>query len=143
MTTLLGFDFGLARIGIATGNTLTGTANPLCTLNSRDQKPDWDAITRIIEEWQPTQIIVGLPLRGNGEKSEMTKKAERFSRQLEGRYNLPVALSNEMLTSAEAEQRLKQTRQAGRKKKISKQDIDQLAATIILENWIQQNAKGL
>lgn len=137
--TVMGFDFGLARIGVALGNTLTGTATPLCTLKSNDQKPDWNGITKLIEEWQPTHLIIGLPTYLDGSKSEITQRAERFSRQLEGRYQLPVSLVNEMLTSLEAEQRLKQARQSGRKKKITKGEVDQLAATIILESWIQNH----
>lgn len=137
--TLLAFDFGLARTGIAIGNTLTRVATPLCVLHSRDEKPDWQSITKVITEWQPKRLIVGMPTYLDGSKSEMTLKTERFCRQLAGRYTLPVETINEQLSSLEAEQRLKQSRQRGRKKKINKGEIDQLAAAIILESWMQQN----
>jgi putative Holliday junction resolvase len=140
MTTLMGFDFGLVRTGIAVGNTLTGTATPECTLQSINNKPDWARIGQLIEKWRPEQLVVGLPLYLDGTASDMTRYAEKFSRQLEGRYQLPVSTVSEQLSSLEAEQRLKQTRQRGRKQKIKKEEIDQLAAAIILESWMQQHA---
>ncbi len=138
---VLGFDFGLKRTGVAIGNTLTGLATPLCTLRSVDNHPDWHGITQLIEEWRPETLVVGVPYLLDGKSSSMTAKAEKFSRQLEGRYMLPVDTINEQLSSLEAEQRLKLSRQAGRKKKIKKEEIDQLAAAIILESWILKNAK--
>lgn len=138
--TLLAFDYGLARTGVAIGNTLTGVVTPLCTLTSINTKPDWESISKLIKEWRPETLIVGIPYLLDGNSSEMTKKAEKFSRQLEGRYTLPVDTISEQLSSLEAEQRLKQSRQAGRKKKITKGEIDQLAAVIILESWITTHA---
>ncbi|HEC04950.1 MAG TPA: Holliday junction resolvase RuvX [Thiothrix sp.] len=138
--TVLAFDFGLARTGVAIGNTITGVVTPLCTLISINTKPDWNSISKLIEEWRPQTLVVGMPYLLDGTHSEMTEKAAKFSRQLEGRYSLPVDTINEQLSSMEAEQRLKQSRQAGRKKKIKKEEIDQLAAAIILESWIMKNA---
>ncbi|MEE9302805.1 MAG: Holliday junction resolvase RuvX [Thiotrichaceae bacterium] len=138
---ILAFDFGLKRTGVAIGNTLTGLATPLCTLNSIDNHPDWTGIGALIKEWQPQTLVVGIPYLLDGKSSEMTVKAEKFSRQLAGRYALPVDTINEQLSSLEAEQRLKSSRQAGRKKKIKKEEIDQLAAAIILESWILENAE--
>lgn len=137
--TLLAFDFGLARTGVAIGHTLTGVATPLCVLHSCDEKPNWQGIKQLIQEWRPKRLIVGMPTYLDGKKSDMTQRTERFCRQLEGRYALPVDTVNEQLSSREAEQRLKQARQHGRKRKITKGEIDQLAATIILESWMQQN----
>lgn len=136
---LLAFDFGLARVGVAIGHTLTGVATPLCILHSRDEKPDWEGIHKLITEWQPKRLIVGMPTYLDGTKSEMTQRTERFCRQLEGRYALPVETVSEQLSSREAEQRLKQVRQYGRRKKVAKGEIDQLAATIILESWMLQH----
>lgn len=136
---LLAFDFGLARVGVAIGHTLTGVATPLCVLHSRDEKPDWEGIGKLIIEWQPKRLIVGMPTYLDGRKSEMTQRTERFCRQLEGRYALPVETVSEQLSSREAEQRLKQVRQSGRRKKVTKGEIDQLAATIILESWMHQH----
>ena len=139
--TILAFDFGLVRTGVALGNTITGVVTPLCTLTSTNQQPDWSGISHLINEWRPQTLVVGIPYLLDGENSEMTAKAERFSRQLEGRYRLPVETISEQLSSLEAEQRLKLSRQAGRKKKIKKEEIDQLAAAIILESWILKNAR--
>jgi len=137
MSCIIAFDFGKQRTGIAIANSLTQIATPHCTLNSYNQQPHWEKITQLLNEWRPQQLVVGVPYYLDGSSSEMTKAALRFSRQLEGRYNLPVDTINEQLTSREAEARLKQARQQGRKKKINKGEIDQLAAAIILENWFQ------
>lgn len=139
MSCIIAFDFGKQRTGVAIGNNLTQIATPHCTLNSYNQQPHWEKITQLFTQWQPQQLVVGVPYHLDGSSSDMTQAALRFSRQLEGRYNLPVDTINEQLTSREAEYRLKQARQQGRKKKIKKGEIDQLAATIILENWFQTN----
>lgn len=135
MSTILCFDFGLVRTGVAVGNTITHTATAECTLISKNTKPDWGSISRLIELWQPTQLVVGLPTELDGSESPLKPAITRFCNQLNGRYNLPVAQENEQYTSIEAAQRLKETRQKGRKKKISKEDVDQISATIILENY--------
>ena len=131
--TVIGFDYGERRIGIATGQTVTSSATPLITLNNINQKPDWKAIETIITEWQPQALIVGLPLHLDGSDNETSKKAERFSRQLHGRFSLPVHLINEGLTSFEAEQHLT------KKNQHNKQEIDKIAAAIIVQSWLEQN----
>jgi putative pre-16S rRNA nuclease len=131
--TVIGFDYGEQRIGVATGQAITSSSSPLTTLNAIKQKPDWDSIEKIISEWQPDALIVGLPLFLDGSVSEMTKKAERFSRQLEGRFHLPVHMINESLTSFEAEQYLT------KKNQHNKQEIDKIAAAIIVQSWLEQN----
>lgn len=138
LSTVIAFDFGLKRTGVAVGNTLTGSATPECTLISKDERPDWDAITKLFDEWQPTQLVVGMPTELDGSESPLRKRIERFCNQLNGRYNLPVDHENEQFTSIEAAQRLKQLRQSGRKQKISKEEVDKIAAAIILENWMQK-----
>lgn len=140
MSTVLCFDFGLARTGVAVGNTITTTATPECTLHSKNGKPDWEGITHLIELWKPTQLVVGMPTELDGSDSELKPRITRFCNQLNGRYQLPVATENEQFTSIEAGRRLKETRQKGRKKKVSKEDVDQLAATIILENYLSRNS---
>ena len=139
MSTVICFDFGLVRTGVAIGNTITSTAMPECTLQSKNNKPDWETISSIISEWQPSQLVVGLPTELDGSDTDATKAVRRFCNQLNGRYNLPVAQENEQYSSIEAAQRLKETRQHGRKKKISKEDIDQIAAVIILENYLSNH----
>ena len=86
--TCLGFDFGTKRIGIAVGQSLTGTASALTTLNTLQGKPDWDAISALIKEWQPDRLIVGLPVNKDGSLHEISKAAQRFGNRLNGRYNL-------------------------------------------------------
>ena len=131
---VLGFDYGEQRIGIATGQAITRSANPVTTLNSINSKPDWAEIEKLIKQWQPDALIVGLPFYLDGSSSDMTRRAEKFSRQLEGRFNLPVFTHNEALSSFEAEQFLQ-----GKKKQHNKQDIDKIAAAIIVQSWLEQN----
>lgn len=133
--TLLGFDFGTRRIGVAVGQELTGTARPLTTLTSRDGGPDWTTITRLIEEWQPGALVVGIPYHMDGTEMELTRLATRFGNRLRGRYNLPVFTVDERLTSAEAEQVL---REGGRQ--LDKGAVDQVAAQLILQSWLDQHA---
>ncbi len=136
MATVIAFDFGLKRTGVAVGNTLTGSASPECTLLSQDQKPDWQGISRLFEIWKPEQLVVGMPTELDGSENPLKKRIERFCNQLNGRYSLPVDQENEQFTSIEAAGRLKQLRQSGRKKKVSKEEVDKIAASIILENWM-------
>ena len=131
---VMGFDFGEKRIGVATGQTITCSATPLSTISSINNKPDWSAIEALIQQWQPDALIVGLPYYLDGQQSEMTKRAEKFSRQLEGRFHLPVYTHNEALSSFEAEQFL-----LSKKKQHNKQDIDKIAAAIIVQSWLEQN----
>ena len=138
MATVIAFDFGLKRTGVAVGNTLTGSASPECTIQSNNEQPDWQSITRLFNEWKPDQLVVGMPTELDGSESPLTKRINRFCNQLNGRYNLPVDQENEQFTSIEAAARLKQLRQSGRKKKVSKEEVDKIAASIILENWMQK-----
>jgi len=131
---VLGFDFGEKRIGVASGQSITCSANPVTTLPSVNNKPDWSAIELLIQEWKPDALIVGLPFYLDGSKSEMTERAEKFSRQLGGRFHLPIFTHNEALSSFEAEQFLQQ-----KKKQHNKQDIDKIAAAIIVQSWLEQN----
>ena len=140
MTVVISFDFGLKRTGVAVGNTITGSATPECTLQSKDDQPDWDGISKLFKEWQPKQIVVGMPTELDGSESPLKPKIERFCNQIQGRYNIAVDTENEQFTSIEAAQRLKQLRQSGRKQKVSKDEVDKIAAAIILENWMQRHA---
>ncbi len=137
MSTVLCFDFGQIRTGVAIGNTITLTAAPECTLHSKNNQPDWKAISVLISLWRPSQLVVGLPLNLDGSDTNATTAVRRFCNQLMARYKLPVVQENEQYSSIEAAQRLKETRQCGRKKKVSKEDIDQVAAAIILENYFR------
>lgn len=131
--TFLGFDYGTERIGVAVGQELTGTATPLATVRASDGKPDWPAITRLIEQWQPDEVVVGLPLNMDGTFHELSYRAQRFGNQLHGRYNLRAHFMDERLSSLEAERLLKD-----QSRKFQKADIDMLAAKIILESWLAE-----
>ena len=131
--TCLGFDYGTKRIGVAVGQALTGTARPLDTLISKQGKPDWDSISALINEWQPDALVLGLPVNADGTQHEITKAAQRFGNQLNGRYNLPVYMMDERLSSSEAEQLL-----ADNDKSYSKPDVDMMAASLILESWFAE-----
>lgn len=137
MSTVLIFDFGLKRTGVAVGNTIVGTASPEETLISINGKPDWQGITRLMAKWMPKQLVVGMPKQLNGDDTELSTPVEKFCSQLNGRYNLPVAQANEQYSSIEAGRRLKQVRQAGRKQKVRKEEVDQISAVVIFENWYQ------
>ena len=123
--TLLGFDYGLERIGVAVAQELIGTATALCTVRANDGKPDWDSITKLIEQWQPDEVVVGLPLNMDGSFHELSYRAQRFGNQLHGRYNLRAHFMDERLSSLQAESELR-----GKSPKIKKADIDKVAAKI-------------
>lgn len=134
--TLLAFDYGAKRIGVAVGDSQLGSANALTTL-ANHAGPDWDAIGALLAEWQPSRVIVGLPQHHDGTPGTTAKACRRFARQLAGRYNLPVDMVDERLTSRDAEQRLRSARSTGMLgRRIRKTDIDRLAAQLILENWL-------
>ena len=130
--TLVAFDFGRKRIGVAVGQSVTGTAAPLATLLAQDGQPDWNEVEHIITTWQPAALVVGLPCHLNGTEQDITREAKRFARRLKGRYGLPVHLVDERLTSYEAERRMEEQRRS------NTIDVDQIAAQIILQNWFDQ-----
>ena len=133
--TLLAFDFGTKRIGIAIGQEVTGTANPLLTITAIKHKPDWDSISKIIKEWQPDLLVIGLPLHMDGTEQPMTQAARRFSNQLNGRYQIPIALMDERLSSNEAESIIKE--QSGSASLYAdKEQIDMISAQLILQSWM-------
>jgi len=128
---VMAFDFGLKRIGIAVGNAELETSNALTTISARDGIPDWNQIEKLINEWGPTQIVVGDPLNFDGSDSEMATRARRFSRRLEARFGLPCELIDERLSSIEAKALCKQSNARS-------QHLDAVAAEIILQTWFDQ-----
>lgn len=132
--TALGFDFGTSWIGVAIGQTTTQTASPLKPLRNTNNRPDWDNIKKLIQQWQPDRLVVGLPLKMNDDSTDVTDKARRFSRQLEGRFQIKTELIDERLTTREAWQILEQKAH----KKVAKPDIDSIAAVLITETWLNQ-----
>jgi putative holliday junction resolvase len=129
LQTLLGFDFGTQRIGVAAGQSVTGTATALCTIRSCHGKPDWDRISELIADWKPDALVVGLPLHDDGSDSDISRAARKFIRQLEAHYRLPVHLMNERLSSHTAKQLME--------KSPGKQEVDAVAAMIILQSWLE------
>ena len=133
---LLGFDYGTKQIGVAVGQAITGQARELCVLKAQNGVPDWQKVEALIKEWQPDAIVVGLPLNMDGSKSEMSERAEKFARRLNGRFNLPVHTHDERLTTFEAKgQRLAQGQRGGYRER----PVDSLAAALLLEGWLEQN----
>lgn len=134
LQTVLGFDFGLKRIGVAVGQSVTKSASPLGIVSVRDGEPDWEALGRLVREWHPAALVVGLPYNMDLSEQEMTHKARHFAQDLAERFPLPVHTVDERLSSREAEAALKLQRQQGRRR-IRREDIDGGAARIILESW--------
>ena len=133
VSTLLCFDFGLSNIGVAVGNTLTKEARPLAVLGAQHGKPNWDKVSALVNEWLPNAVIVGNPINEGGESTDLSAKAARFARQLEGRFQLRVELHDERFTSKEAKIRAKE---AGHRGDYATAPIDDLAAAIILESYL-------
>ncbi len=132
----LGFDYGTQRIGVAYGQSLTGTAQAICVLKARDGIPDWKQIEALIAEWRPSLFVVGIPYNLDGSESELMVRAIKFANRLNGRFHKPSYGMDERLSSAEAlEQVLEENR--GAKKRAA---IDDIAAQIILENWFSELA---
>jgi putative Holliday junction resolvase len=130
--TVLAFDFGTQRIGVAIGEGMLGQARALTTIDSPANDARFAAIAKLIAEWQPARLVVGLPLALDGTEHELTARSRRFAHQLEGRYRLPVELVDERLTSVEAERTIKPGRD-----KSAKARVDAEAARLILQDWFQ------
>lgn len=130
----LGFDFGYKRIGVAVGQQITRSAQPLATLDAKQGIPNWDAVQKLINEWRPLALIVGLPTRIDESEQYTTAAARGFALQLAERFNLPVHLVDERLSTVEARARLFAE---GGYRKIKQSQVDSLAACIILEQWLQ------
>ena len=133
--TLLGFDYGRKRIGIAVGQEITRTAKGLVTLQATQAGPDWQAIDKLVKEWQPQLIVVGMPHNMDDRPHELHDEVKDFGDQLTQRYNLPVEWIDEKLSSVEAEQQLSANRQKKQRKQ-DKTEIDKLAAQLILQSYL-------
>lgn len=133
--TILAFDFGLRRIGVAVGQTVTGSASPLGVIANEAGRIDTDAIAAHVREWQPNRLVVGLPLMPDGSDSDMMAPVQRFAKLLE-RFGLPVETTDERYTSTEAERLLKTARADGRRGRIDKATIDSAAAVLIAERFL-------
>jgi len=137
-TAVLAFDFGEERIGAAIGDTTVGIAHPLTTIAAADKKNRYAAIAGLVLEWRPALLVVGLPAHLDGTEHEMSRLARKFARELNGRFNLPVELVDERLTSASAESSLAEAGVNSRKRKPV---IDQVAAQQILQAYLDERAR--
>lgn len=132
--TVLGFDFGTKSIGIAIGQEITTSANPLQALKARDGIPNWDEVEAIVKEWQPDLIVVGLPLNMDGTPQAVTYAAKKFANRLASRYGIPTETQDERLSTADARAQLFAQ---GGYKNLTKGNVDNLSAKLILESWFE------
>lgn len=130
--TLLAFDFGTKSIGVAIGQQITGSARPLTAIKARDGIPDWQLIERLLKEWLPDFVVVGLPLNMDGTEQPLTDRARKFSQRLHGRFGVRVELHDERLSTVEARAELFAH---GGFRALNKGSVDSLSAVIILESW--------
>ncbi|WP_367606382.1 Holliday junction resolvase RuvX [Legionella sp. W05-934-2] len=130
----LGFDFGYSRIGVAVGQSITASARPLTTLKANQGQPDWQEITKLIKQWRPAELVVGLPTTIAGKAQYTTDPAKQFAKHLREDYGLPVHLVDERLTTKEARANLFDV---GGYKELKKAEIDAHAAALILEQWLR------
>ena len=135
--TLIAFDFGLKRIGVAVGETLLGNARGLTVVAHTASGPDWPAIKKILHDWHPVLLLVGYPCSMDGSPGEISRLSLRFASELRERSGIPVQAIDERLTSSEARDQLREDRRSGlRKRRISRGLIDQEAARLILQQWL-------
>ena len=135
--TIVAFDFGLRRIGVAVGQNVTASANPLAAVRNTDSGPDWQAISNVVNEWHPSRLIVGMPLHEDGSASEMGVPIKAFITEL-ARFELPVEQVDERYSSIEANEVLKSERAMGLRGRINKEAIDSAAAALIAERWLKR-----
>ena len=136
---VLAFDFGLVQIGVAVGNTLLRTTQPLAILRAKAGIPDWQALEQLVQDWQPDLLLVGDPLNMDGSDSELCERARKFARRLHGRLGLPVTMVDERLTSFEAKQ---VSREQGHRGDYKRRPIDSQAAELVLQSWLNELEKS-
>ncbi|WFF41082.1 Holliday junction resolvase RuvX [Salinicola endophyticus] len=129
---VMAFDYGTRRIGVAVGNEMLGSASGLDPLPARDGIPDWAQIERLLAEWQPDLLVVGLPIHDDGSESEMSVRARKFGNRLHGRFGKPVEMFDERGTTQAAKQI---AAQGGHRGNYRDRGVDGIAAQLILENW--------
>ncbi|MBY6220435.1 Holliday junction resolvase RuvX [Marinobacter nauticus] len=134
---LLAFDFGTRRIGVASGQEMLGTGQPLAMLPARDGIPDWQQIGALLAEWQPDIVLVGLPLNMDDTENDMCARARKFGKRLHGRYHVTVEMVDERLTSYEAKG---EVMAGGGSRDFGRHGVDDRAAVLILETWCREQA---
>lgn len=138
-TTVLAFDFGLRQIGVAVGNCLLNTTQPLAIISAREGIPDWSRVDGVVSEWQPDLLLIGNPLNMDGSESELSTRARKFARRLHGRLGLPVEMADERLSSFEAKQI---SRERGHRGNFKRQPIDSQAAELVLRAWLESRTRA-
>ena len=132
---MLALDFGLRHLGVAVGNTFSRTAQPLAIIKAKAGVPDWAALSSLAEEWRPDRIVVGLPINMDGSPSELSERASKLARQVEGRIGVVVSLVDERLSSREAK---RSALAEGHRGDFAAEPIDDQAAAIILSTWLNE-----
>ena len=135
----MAFDFGLRQIGVAVGNCLLRSTQPLAVVGAREGVPDWSRLEQLVREWQPDLLLVGDPLNMDGSDSELCQRARKFARRLHGRLGLPIEMVDERLTSFEAKQI---SREQGHKGDYKRQPVDSQAAELVLQSWLENPAQA-
>jgi len=133
---VIAFDYGEKRIGVAIGQSVTGTANPLKPLSAKNGQPNWQEVEQLLKEWQPNYLLVGLPLNMDTTEQLLTKRAQKFANRLNGRFNIKVNMMDERLSSVEAREQLFTDKGF---KGLKNNSIDSQAACLILESWFREN----
>ncbi len=136
---LLGFDFGMKRIGVAVGQTVTKTARPLATIQAVGGTPQWDDIKKVVATWHPDALVIGIPFNMDGSEQPLTQAAKRFAEALKQQCQLPVFGIDERLSSVAAKDKVFSS---GGYKALKKTQIDSVAAQLILQNWLDQFGKN-
>ncbi len=132
--TLLGFDFGTKSIGVATGQMITATAQPIAAIKANDGIPNWNTVEQVITDWQPDLVVIGLPLNMDGSEQHITQRAKKFGNRLNGRFGVNIAFQDERLTTASAKEFIFSH---GGYKALEKGKIDSVSAALILESWME------
>lgn len=132
---VLAFDFGTRKIGVAVGQSLTGTASPLAALVAQDGQPNWQQVQQLVNEWAPQYLLVGLPLNMDGSPSESSRRARRFAGRLQGRFGVPARLIDERLSTREARARLGDNYRGGADPK-----VDSIAAVLLIESFFNDDS---
>lgn len=133
-TSLLGFDFGTKSIGVATGQMITATAQPLAAIKANDGIPNWETVENVLKEWKPDIVVVGLPLNMDGTEQPITQRAKKFGNRLSGRFGVKTVFQDERLTTASAKEFIFER---GGYKALEKGKIDSVSAALILESWME------
>lgn len=134
--TVLGFDFGTKSIGVAVGQQITSSATPLLSLKAVDGIPNWDEIAKLIQEWQPDLVVVGLPLNMDGTEQEMTHRARKFANRLNAKFGVKIVTQDERLTTTDAKARLFEL---GGFKALTKGQVDAVSAVLIVESYFENH----